>query len=192
MQTKHRSVARKVRDDPPQGSAIVAIVSAAMSTVPDWQNNPLLSPGQLHRNMQVLHATPTMATPKPEPHPLREEEGGTMQRSSTIIHMLFRSTTRCMILLFLIHNHHLWGRKRRWVVGCFHRWCRQCLSSLLLSLLILWRSQALWAWLWGRLLPYWILSLCNWHKTHLLHQHLMFQAVKAGRFLQKIWSIVST
>jgi hypothetical protein len=71
-QTKYRSAARKVRDDPPQGPvAAAAVVSAAVSVVQDWRNNPLLFPGRLRRSMQVLHATP-----KPEPHPLGEEEGG--------------------------------------------------------------------------------------------------------------------
>ncbi len=69
-QTKYRSAARKVRDDPPQGSAAAAVVSAAVSVVQDCRNNPLLFPGRLRRSMQVLHATP-----KPEPHPLGEEEG---------------------------------------------------------------------------------------------------------------------
>lgn len=76
MQTKYRSAARKVRDDPPQGSAAAVVVSAAVSVVQDWRDNPLLFPGRLRRSMQVLHATPTMATPKPEPHPLGAEEGG--------------------------------------------------------------------------------------------------------------------
>jgi hypothetical protein len=68
--TKYRSVVRKVRDDPPQGSTTIAIMSVAVFGVQDWRNNPLLFHGRLHRSMQVLHATPKL-----ESHPLREEGG---------------------------------------------------------------------------------------------------------------------